>query len=359
MDGLGSGELRLLRRVTISPRLRKAALAKELGISRSAITQLWDKLEYSRNLRIESYFDHGLLGLTILFGWAKAEEGSEVLFKFATWLRSNPLVSRVVESAISSSMDHRVYFEARLPAGPRGNWFRSQLARFEKRPYSLRLIYTSASHIAHHMNLGLFDGSQWDFDVGFRFTAAIDMARGYADVIPVDRTVQQTAQGELDSETLVVAAALNQNYHATALDLHECYLRLGLNPPSERTLRRRLNYLRKEAIPYVGIENIGLTKTAVISLHHPSTGSEIARLLLAQASTLPKTRAVYAPTMTILITELPEPVEWFTLSQALSPLAASSIEMCTFIADGSQLWKSLESFTQYMISSISSSEDGI
>ncbi|NHJ14106.1 MAG: hypothetical protein EAX95_10550 [Candidatus Thorarchaeota archaeon] len=358
MERLGFGELKLLRRIAISPKLRRATLAKDLGVTRSAVTQLWDKLEATRSLRIRSSFDYGALGMNMLIGWAKAEEGSDVLTKFSRWLHSNPLTSIVIESAISSSMDRRVYFEAKLPIGRRADWFISQLARFEKRPYNLSLVYKPASHISHHMNLGLFDGGHWDFDVGFRFGATIDMARGYADVIPVAHTVEQSNQGKLDFESLVVASELNNNYHATSIDLSKCYSRLGIESPSERTLRRRLNSMRRKAIPYVQIEKIGLTKTAVVSLNEPSASSEVSKLLLAQASTLPKARAIHAPGIAVLILELPASVEWFNLSQALSPLSTSSIEMCTFIADDSQIWNPLENLVQYMASSnISGSDD--
>jgi hypothetical protein len=347
---LGTGELRLLRRLAIAPRSRKASLAQDLGVTRSAVTQLWDKLQKNYSLTIRGDFDYGKLGLTHLFGWAKAEEGSENIPKFASWLKSHSLTSVVVESAISSAMDRRVFFEARLPSDSRGQWFYDQLARFRKRPYSLDITYAVTSHISHHVNLGLFDGVQWDFDAGFRFGATIDMAKGYADVLPVNPPIEQSASSLLSPENLITSSEIDRNFYATASDLASGFTRMGFKPPSERTLRRMLAYLRKEAAyPYVEIKNIGLTKTAVVSLDEKASSSSVARLLLAQASTLPKTRVLHAPGLTALLLELPESVEWFTLSQVLSPLSGPSIEMCTFIADEAQIWNSLESLAQYLV----------
>ncbi len=347
---LGTGELRLLRRLAIAPMSRKASLAQDLGVTRSAVTQLWDKLQRDYDLRIRGDFDYGKLGLTHLFGWAKAEEGSENIPKFASWLKSSSLTSVVIESAISSAMDRRVFFEARLPSDSRGQWFHSQLERFRKRPYSLDISYAVSSHISHHINLGLYDGTRWDFDAGFRFGATIDMAKGYADVLPVNPPIEQSTSSNLNSENLITSSEIDRNFFATASDLAYCFTRLGFEPPSERTLRRKLAFIRKKAAyPYVDIRNIGLTKTAVVSLNETAAQSSVARLLLAQASTLPKTRVLYAPGFTVLLLELPESVEWFTLSQVLFPLSGPSIEMCTFIAGEAQIWNSLESLTQYLV----------
>ena len=348
---LGAGELRLLRRLAITPRSRKVTLAQDLGVTRSAITQLWDKLQENYGLAIRGNFDYGKLGLTHLFGWAKAEEGSETIPKFSSWLKTNSLTSVVVESAISSAMDRRVFFEARLPSDSRGQWFHSQLERFRKRPYSIDVIYARSSHISHYINLGLYDGSYWDFDAGFRLGATIDMVRSYADVLPVNPPIEQSKSSYLNHENLITSSEIDRDFFATASDLASCYTRLGLKPPSNRTLRRKLAHIRNEiAYPYLDIKNIGLTKTAVVSLNETASQSSVSRLLLAQASTLPKARVLYAPGLTVLFLELPESVEWFTLSQVLSPLSGPSIEMCTFIAGEAQIWNSLENLTRYLIS---------
>ncbi|MHA1882805.1 MAG: MarR family transcriptional regulator, partial [Candidatus Thorarchaeota archaeon] len=49
---LRSSELRVLRRLVINPTITKAGLAKDLGITRSAITQIWNRLEQERKFVI-------------------------------------------------------------------------------------------------------------------------------------------------------------------------------------------------------------------------------------------------------------------------------------------------------------------
>jgi hypothetical protein len=322
--------------------MRQVELAKALDVTRSAVNQIWKKLEQDCSLRIRSTFDYGKLGLRFTFGWAKDNEGSTNLLKFKRWLSSNPLTSFLAESVLSSMMDKRIYFEALLPVDRRGSNFLNQLARFQKRPYDLSIVFASAENVSNHMNLGLFDGRGWEVIDGFRFGAIIDSARGYADILPDIQLSGQTDPVAATIEDLLVAKSMEEDYHVTSIDLESRYHGLGLSIPSERTLRRRIASMRKNhAIPYVSIQDIGLTQRIIVTLDERRGASSLPRLLQAQATTLPQARVMNSESLTAMIIDFPESASWFAISKAFSELAGDTTEMCTFIAEHTSLWKGL------------------
>jgi DNA-binding Lrp family transcriptional regulator len=344
MQPLKPAELRALSRLALNPSLRQAALADELGITRSAINQLWRKLESERGLKIGGILDYGRIGMHLVFGWARASEASEQVDGFTRWLSTNPHVSIVLESTMSSTLDTRIYFEALLPSEKQYSWFCSQLDRFRKRPYSLPIIHEKAIQIANHMNLGLFDGQTWQFNAGFQFETSLGAAKGYADVLPatVGKTQTQDVYGTL--EEIIIAWLLEQDYYATSVQLSQKMKRVGAaRISSGRTLRRRLAQLRGEiALPYLSLKDIGLTQRVVVCLHEHSSDLTMSQLLLAQASTLPKVHIVSGPEITILDMMLPQSADWFSLSSSLSNLANGAADICTFIADPLESRKGLE-----------------
>lgn len=265
MRTLGSGELRLLRRLVIDPSLRQAALAAELDVTRSAINQIWHKLEEDFNVTIRGNLDYGKVGLGLVFGWARDSENSEILTKFSRWLHTNPFVTRVTQSIMSSSMDGRIYFEAILPIGSQLSWFEGQIERFRKRPYSLEIESELTSNVSHHMNLGLFDGSTWRFSHDFRLEASIGAAKDYVSVLPVVDTVQQSKTVDTSIVDMVIAAAAESNFHVTASVVKQTIDELGLGPISGRTLRRRLSRFRNTLmLPYVSINDVGLEQIIMV-----------------------------------------------------------------------------------------------
>ena len=247
MRYLGPGELRLLGRLAIDPSLRQAALARELGISRSAVNQIWTNLYRENNLRIRGNLDFGKIGLQMIFGWASSSGGSDILTKFGRWLESSRFVINVVTSTMSSAFDSRLYFEALLPVSSQSGWFHSQIDRFRKKPYSLTIYTSECSRISHHMNLGLFDGSVWGFPDNFRLEASIGAARGYVDILPFERTIKQSAPIDVKAEDLMTAAVLENDYYATATNLADYYSKLGFAPDSGRTFRRRILTIREKS----------------------------------------------------------------------------------------------------------------
>ncbi|MHA2043069.1 MAG: hypothetical protein ACW975_14540 [Candidatus Thorarchaeota archaeon] len=324
--------------------MRQVELAEALDVTRSAVNQIWKKLEQDCSLRIRSTFDYGKLGLRFTFGWAKDEESSTNLPKFKRWLSSNPLTIFLAESVLSSMMDKRLYFEALLPIDRRGSNFLNQLARFQKRPYELSIVFGSAENVSNHMNLGLFDGRGWEVIDGFRFGAIIDSARGYADILPDIQLSGQTNPVAATIENLLVASSIEEDYHVTSMDLESRYHELDLSSPSERTLRRKIASMRKNhAIPYVSIQNIGLTQRIIVTLDERGGASSLSRLLQAQATTLPQARVMSSESLTAMILDFPESASWLAISKAFSELAGDTTEMCTFIAEHTPLWKGLSS----------------
>ena len=352
MRFLGPGELRLLNRLVLDPSLRQADLAKELGVSRSAVNQIWSKLLSENNLRVRSNFDYGKIGLQMIFGWAVSKGSSDILTKFSRWLESSRLVTNIVASKMTSTFDSRLYFEALLPMDNQASWFHSQVDRFRKKPYSL-LIYTSeAARISHHMNLGLFDGSSWTFPSNFRLQASIGAASGYVDILPTTGSIEQSKPSGNVSNKILTATVLENDYFATASSLANLQAVLGIKLESGRTLRRRISIARKSiASPYVDIDNIGLNQRLLVCIQDDTyQESPLSRVLHAQAGAFPKARVISGLGLTLLELMTPSSVEWLELSQVLSRLASTALETCTFIADISEKQSRLESVVSHLIS---------
>jgi len=352
MQTMGPGELRLLGRLVIDPSLRQAGLAKDLQVSRSAVNQIWKNLVRENNLRIRGNLDYGKIGLQRVFGWAITSEDSDILEKFHRWLKSSKLVTLTLRSQISSTFDSLVYFEAISPLGSHYNWFQSQIDRFRKRPYSLTIYTTECMKVSHHLNLGLFDGSNWTFPESFRLEASIGAARGYVDILPAVGTVEQSAPSKPVIDDLIVAAAIESDYHAPATKLTTLCDEIGLKADSGRTLRRRISRTRsKIARPYVEINNMGLNQRVMITLRNDLYAeSQFSRLLHAQAGTFPKARVLSGLGLTLLDLEVPDNINWLPLSQVMSGLAGNASEICTFIADKREKEARLESVVSYLAS---------
>ena len=355
---LGRSELRLLNRLAIVPSMRQSALARELGVTRSAINQLWTKLVQNYGLAIRGSIDYGRLGLRFVFGWAEASSMSDVLKKFSRWLKSNTFVTRLTMSMMSSTLDEMVYFEAILPLDDRYSWFRKQIERFQKRPYNLSITFNEASSISHHLNLALFNGSKWSFSNDFRFLATMDAAKGYVDVLPSVGTVEQSKDFNLSVDDLITASAIESDYFVTATKLARIFETLEFEPAAGRTLRRKISHTRKKlALPYVDLMNLGLPQKLIVCIKTDSELSPLSRVLHAQASTFPKARVISGQSLTVLDLDTPRTVDWLTTTQILTNLAGNTSEICTFIADGNEVGKRLESVVSSVTSRMPSREN--
>jgi transcriptional regulator with XRE-family HTH domain len=337
--------------------MKQATLARELGVTRSAISQLWANLEREYGLAIRGNIDYGQLGLRLLFGWAQASETSDVLMKFSRWLKSNSLVTRLTGSMMSSTLGEMLYFEAIVALDDRNSWFQKQIERFRKRPYNLIIELGEASNISHHMNLALFDGSTWSFSNDFRLLASIDAAKGYVDVLPSVSTVEQSEGTRPTLEDFVTVSAIESNYHVTATELAKRFAELKIKPGAGRTLRRKIaNTKTKVSIPYADLQNIGLSQKLIVCIKTESEKSSLSRVFHAQASTFPKARVISGSLMTVLDLEVPRTVDWLTMSQILTNLAGNTSTICTFIADRNEIGKRLESVVSVITSRMPSGD---
>jgi hypothetical protein len=354
MRTMGPGELRLLGRLAIDPSLQQAGLAKELDppVTRSAVNQIWKNLERENGLRIRGSLDFGKIGFKMIFGWARATEESDVLEKFHRWLKSSGLVTLALKSQISSTFESLVYFEVLSPLDNHYSWFQSQIERFRKKPYSLTIHNTECLRVSHHLNLGLFDGTNWSFPNSFRLQASIGAARKYVDILPAPGVVEQSTPITPNLNDMIVAAAIESDYHATATLLSSLCDELGLKHDSSRTLRRRVAQLREKiARPYIEINAVGLDQHIMILIRNElHAESEFSRLLHAQAGTFPKARVLSGLGLTLLDLEAPGSIKWLPLSQVITDLAGGSSEICTFIADQREKIAQLKSVVSYLAS---------
>ena len=350
MSAIGTSAAKLLARIAINPTLRQAHLAKDLGISRSAVNQTWRRLEIENNLRIQGVLDYGVVGMQLIYGWAKDVAFSQSLPKFKAWIQRNPFSVVGFESLVTTSNDSRLFFEALVPNDPDSNNFFRTLRSFEKAPYNLNMTIEPALELGIYLNMGLFDGSSWKFDSGFKLEASIDGARPYADILPVSNAIYQTPPVKTTPEDLATISLLEKNYFASWKQLQKHFELFGIESPSERTLRRKLKEHRTRNLrPYLHIENIGLTKSVVITLK-ASNSSEIYKLLRAQTILFPKARVLSGRNSIAIILDLPETSDWLLISNTMSNVVGSQTQMCTFIADRFPNMKWLEDITQYLLS---------
>ncbi len=349
MCSLGSGALKLLGRLAINPSLRQSQLARNLGTTRSAVNQLWKKLEKYNALRIGGILDYGNIGVRFIYGWAKDTANPITLQKFTRWLKSTPFTTTIYESQITSANDSRIFFEALVPDGEYLNDFFRTLRSFERAPYHLNVFFQHALEIGVHLNLGLYDGTKWQFDPGFRLEASLDGALPYAEILPVSNAVYQTTPRKPDLESLVLVSLLERNYRATWKNAVQQFETFGLEHPSARTLRRRLCDYRKNMVrPLLHIENIGLSKTIVITLEEKNT-SNLHKILRAQSILFPKVRTFSGLNSIALILDIPDESDWLVISTAISNIIGSPTKMCTFIAEKSPIRMHLEDIALYII----------
>ncbi len=354
MKPLRSSELHVLRRLAINPAINKAGLAKDLGVTRSAITQQWNRLERERNLVIKSSINYPSIGLRGIFGWAETNTHSGSLDNFTKWLRSNLFVHSYTESSMASKMNYLANFEAIVPMGDQYRHFINQLVRFRKRPYSLNISFDDIKSSRHTLNLGLFDGIKWDFSSTFRFGAAIDAAKDYAQVLPATNVIEFSSSQMTSMQSIVLALALKENYHITAPQITQLLSQLNLDAPSGRTLRRHLSILRDGiATPYVHINNIGLTDKVMICIKEEGpTSTGLLRVLNAQATTFPSANVSTSEKLMLIETDVPASRDYLTISEILSQLSEPPTSICTFIAKKSPTKKQLETTLSYLKSSI-------
>lgn len=169
--------------------------------------------------------------------------------------------------------------------------------------------------------------------------------------MPTIGSVEQSNPTDEISTEISTAAVLESDYFASATHLADYQEKIGLNPDSGRTLRRRIKRTRQNiASPYVDIDNIGLTQRIMLcNRDDTNKESPLSRVLHAQAGTFPKARVVSGPNLTLLELQIPSNIEWLELSSILSKLSGTTLETCTFIATIGEKQSRLESVVPQLI----------
>jgi hypothetical protein len=206
------------------------------------------------------------------------------------------------------------------------------------------------SNVSHHTNLGLFDGTNWDFSHDFRLEASIGAARDYVQVLPDVDSMKQSELGNASLVDMVIAASIESDYHATASDVEKRIDELGLISISGRTLRRRLARMRKTmTLPYVSFKDIGLDRKIMVCIKDDDAVESLTpRLLHAQAGSFPRARVLSGNNLTVLDLETPLTGDWLQMSQILSGQVSNTSEICTFIADTHEIENRLENVVAYL-----------
>ncbi|MHA1576974.1 MAG: hypothetical protein ACTSU3_06400 [Candidatus Thorarchaeota archaeon] len=347
MKPIRVSELRILEKVARTPSLNKSDLASTFGVTRSAVTQLWKRLESEKDFQIRGIINYLSLGLKGIFGWVEASVSSKELEQFSNWLQSNKYVHSVTESSITSKMSFIVTFLAVVPFGSKYYQFTNQLERFQKRPYSLKVIHGDLSRCVNSLNFGLFDGQVWNFESKFKFGATLDAARGYAEILPATMISNLGKYTPRTFQDLVIAFALRENYQVTAGRIIQLLESLGEIPPSSRTVRRRLALLRGTiSTPYVYINDIGLSNRVTICIEENQNQSHLLRVFHAQATTFPSSHIMASENLMLLDVDVPTSSDYLSIAQNLSQIASSGINICTFIAKKSPQETSIERILQ-------------
>ncbi len=348
MVDLGTGMIRLLNRLAIDPSLRQAHLAKSLNFSRSAVNQLWRKLETDHNFRVRSNLDYGRLGFHYLYGWGKLAGDRDAMTRFEEFLTRNPFTLSLSRSLMTSKMDRRVFFQALVPSRVHLGEYITSLERFKKRPYSLDISYDSALTLANQLNFGYYSDKGWAFESEYRFQASFAAAKSYASILPASQAIKQSSLSDCDAMQRLIAASLETDYFATSVQVREHSLKLGIPIQSERTLRRKIRSLRNTiAHPYLELDNIGLPQTVIITLEEPES-ADIYKLLQAQSSLFPQVRVLSGAQSLVLIIRIPVQTSWFHISTAMSHIVDSSSEICTFIAENPPVRRWLVDVIQHL-----------
>ncbi len=331
--------MKLLSRLAANPSLTQVELARETGLTRSAISQTLRRLEKKMGLAIRSTVDYGYAGMHLFFGWAGSTMKSTAITKFLRWIRTYRYTTLVLDSALTSEADRRVYFECTVPASRRDD-FIGHLRLFARRPYQLSLHFDTARSVSSHVNLADFDGCSWASCNGFKLEAAIDAARQYADVLPLSYAMHQSDPRTLRPIPKLLLSLLESKYRASATDALEFLRNQSVAHPTTRTLQRHLAYLRSNAVkPYLHVDKIGLNQHVLVCIEDAPFESPLS--LHAHATTLPRARLIAGQSLTVMQLDLPDSTDWLMILNALASLSQGRTRLWALLPGGGATRKGL------------------
>lgn len=346
---LTSKELTLVSRVALNPNLRQIDLARSLDVSRSAVNQLWKRLTRERMFGVKSLVNYGKFGINWIFGWSEGATSDRQLDKFIKWLTLTPYTIRVEESTLSSSMNRIVYFEALTPSGEIAIQFKQQLNRFRKRPYDIKIEYNYVNHARDAINFGGFDGTKWDIEDGFRFSTIMGATKSFADILPTERTLRMGNKCAGPTE-LAITAVLQQDYHTSSRKMQKLLIDKFAVEIADRTLRRRLPQIRSSFVmPYVSIDQIGLTQTVLFCFKFNEKSINITQFIHAQTSFFPRFRILFGSGLAALRLQLPSDINWLAMAESFIHNLKGTSDVIAFVIDVPLIRKELEHVFPYFI----------
>ncbi|TXT54127.1 MAG: hypothetical protein BAJATHORv1_90076 [Candidatus Thorarchaeota archaeon] len=333
--------MKLLNRVALDPAQRKSSLSKQLGVTRSAVNQIWTRLEERNNLSVRSMIDYGKIGLIPVMGLVSTHDEPQKLKELSGWFQNNPFVVSLNVSTVAASVESVLLFEAIFPVGPQLSKFKSYIET-SKESESTSAFISPITHQDYTLNIGNFSGSQWDLADPFRLEAVISATKKFADVLPEDLPMAISPPVSGDVESAIIVGALENSYFATTNEVLTLFRKLKFPHPSGRTIRRRMKTLRKSIVqPYVDIDGLGLTQKVALVVKASPT-SDIVKTLIAQSTSFPKTWVACGTSLTLIYLDLPPSVDWFAISTTLSILDSSGSIISPFIISDGLIRKGLE-----------------
>ncbi len=342
-------ELTLVSRVALNPTLRQIDLARTLDVTRSAVNQIWKRLAREHHLKVKSLVNYGKLGINWIFGWAEDSTISPELDKFVNWLTLTPYATQIEESIISSSMNRVIYFEALVPFGEKTYQFKQQLDRFRKRPYDIQVDYDHVDHTRDALNLGRFDGSKWNLEDEFRLSTIMGATKSFVEILPIERTLRIGHEYAAPTE-FAIAAILQRDYHVSSRKLQKALIEKFALDIADRTLRRKLPQIRSSFVmPYVSIDQIGLTQTILFHFKFIDDSTNMTRFLHAQTNMFPKTRILFGRGMAVLRLRLPSNVNWLAMTESFMHNLKGTSDVTACIIDAPLLQKELEHVYPYFV----------
>ncbi len=342
-------EWTVLSRIALNPQMKQVQLARALGVTRSAINQIWTRLRRERDFRVPSIINFGKMGLEWIFGWAEEKRGTEGLDKFVRWATITPFVKTLTRARLASTMNPIVLFEMLVPRGSVTSHLKEQLHRFRKKPYELTIDAEHVNLASYNLNLGRFNGKRWVFDDIFKMSTILEATKRFADIIPVSSGVRM-GTGTFNARDLVIAAVLERDYHASAKQVQKFMMKVGMWIP-DRTLRRHLTRVRNMVRPYVCINNLGLDNQVMIGFKYIRDEEMLTQFIHSQISMFPKTMILTGPHLSRLIINLPDEINWLAVVESFRANLEDSAHVTGCIIDRPQIRKGLEQMVQYYFNS--------
>ncbi|MEM4736029.1 MAG: hypothetical protein QXS20_09970 [Candidatus Thorarchaeota archaeon] len=303
-----------------------------------------------KGLRVRAVANYGRLGLVLLFGWAASYDRDDDLAEFRSWVESTPFASCVFSSIMTSSLDEKLYFEALVPIYATQFW--SKLDKFAGSQDGLSIEYDIAKTLHWSLNMGICNGHSWEIPDVFTLLASIETVSSYVEVLPGPNPMDLSRIGHASPEQLLLGLCIERTYRMTATEAQRVFEEFEVRPPSLRTLRRRLSAFRATAsLPYVEIDNIGLTQRVIILVAEQPNRKRASLVLHAESGHFPSTLTISGDRLTALELGLPENFRLSALNTLMAETIGNSADVSVLAIPDGVKRKGLEQVVPYLLRS--------